>query len=130
MDTALPPSRAAQPDTTAAGWARTLATALAGVVALTALAGCGRSEPAAAIVKISIYRDGGLIVSGFRTDPDKFSAAVTRMGEKQTTVWLYDEPGPGVGAAIDRSVRAQLAAADIPYRIYTDEGFTRPAPAP
>ena len=125
MTASDPNPYAPRPHRTAGQWG--LVCLLAALVAaMPALGGCGASDPGSAIVKISIYKDGGLIVSGFRTDPDKFDVAVTRMKEKHTTVWLYDEPVKGVGTLIERNVRAQLSDAGIPCVTYADDGFTQP----
>ena len=129
MPASTPLSPAARPDRTPGQWGLVILLG-ALVVAMPALGGCGGSDQDAATVKISIYKDGGLIVSGFRTDPTKFDVAVARMKEKKTTVWLYDEPAKGIGTAIERNVRAQLAQAGIPVRIYADEGFTQPESTP
>ena len=87
------------------------------------LTACSPSDSGTAVTKISIYRDGGVIVSGFRTDPTNLRIALDRARDKKATVWLYIEPGSGVGSAVASTVLHRLSSAGMTYVLFTGDDF-------
>ena len=88
------------------------------------LTACSPSDSGNAVTKISIYKDGGVIVSGFRTDPNNLRIALDRAREKKATVWLYVEPGNGVGSSIASTVLHRLSSTGMTYLLFTGDDFS------